>query len=411
MIFIQCVACSLAELCSSMPTRSELDSQSILWRTLTLLSAAVASIMHRLSLPPLAGALLRLGVTGWSSWIGQVTGAPSVSYAVAAMILAARSITDADFVSTKAQLFLLTAFLMIMQSCISSMPTKWVAVFNSFGSSLNMMAVIIVIILIPAATTTRPKFGSTHQVWSHIDNGTDFPDGIAILMSFVSVMWAMSGFDAPFHLSEECAIADVASPRAIVMTSAIGGIFGWVLQVLVAYTVVDIGAVLNSDLGQPWATYLLQVLPMKTALAILALTILAGFSMGQGCMVAASRVTYAYARDGCFPMSKYWATVNKYTKTPVNAVWFNCAVGILLCCLIFAGEVAILAIFSVGAIACFVAFTIPISLRVFSVGSAFRRGPWHLGKFSNVVGVAAVAFVLLMVPILCLPNRTGSKLK
>jgi len=349
--------------------------------------------------------------TGWSSWIGQVTGAPSVNYALAAMILAARSITDANYTPKNYEVFLLTIFLMIIQSCISSMPTKWIAIFNSLGSSFNMVAVIIVIILIPTATITHPKFRPTHEVWSNIENGTNFPNGIAILMSFISVMWAMSGFDAPFHLSEECAIADVASPRAIVLTSAIGGIFGWVLQVLVAYTVVDIGAVLNSDLGQPWATYLLQVLPMKTALATLALTIIAGFSMGQGCMVAASRVTYAYARDGCFPMSKYWRKVNKYTKTPVNAVWFNCVVGILLCCLIFAGNVAILAIFSVGAIACFVAFTIPISLRVFFVGSRFRRGPWHLGDFGKPIGAAAVAFVAVMLPILCLPSMTGSNLK
>jgi hypothetical protein len=44
-------------------------------------------------------------VTGWSSWIGQVTGAPSVNYSVAAMILAARSITDSDYVPTNYELF------------------------------------------------------------------------------------------------------------------------------------------------------------------------------------------------------------------------------------------------------------------------------------------------------------------
>jgi amino acid transporter len=325
------------------------------------------------------------------------------------MILAARSITNPNYVQTNWEIFLLTIFLMLIQSCISSMPTKWIAMFNSLGSSFNMVAVIIVIILIPTGTTQEPKFAPSRQVWGTIENGTDFPNGIAILMSFISVMWAMSGFDAPFHLSEECAIADVASPRAIVLTSAIGGIFGWVLQVVVAYTVVDIGAVIASS--QPWATYLLQVLSQKVALATLALTIIAGFSMGQGCMVAASRVTYAYARDGCFPMSRFWRKVNRHTKTPVNAVWFNCTVGILLCLLIFAGETAILAIFSVGAIACFVAFTIPISLRVFFVGNRFRRGPWHLGIFGKPIGAAAVAFVILMVPILCLPAMTGSDLK
>lgn len=95
-----------------------------------------------------------------------------------------------------------------------------------------------------------------------------------------------SGYDAPFHLSEECSNANIAAPRAIVLTSGVGGITGWFLQLVVAYTVVDIDSVISSDLGQPWASYLLQVLPQKTALAALALTIIAAFSMGQGCMVS-----------------------------------------------------------------------------------------------------------------------------
>ena len=69
------------------------------------------------------------------------------------------------------------------------------------------------------------------------------------------------------------------------MTSGIGGLFGWFLQLVVAYTVVDIDAALDSDLGQPWVSYLLQVLPQKAALAAASLTIIAAFSMGQGCMV------------------------------------------------------------------------------------------------------------------------------
>ena len=97
--------------------------------------------------------------------------------------------------------------------------------------------------------------------------------------------WLGSGYDAPFHLSEECANANIAAPRAIVLTSGIGGLFGWFLQLVVAYTVVDIDGALTSDLGQPWVSYLLQVLPQKAALAAASLTIIAAFSMGQGCMV------------------------------------------------------------------------------------------------------------------------------
>jgi amino acid transporter len=173
---------------------------------------------------------------------------------------------------------------------------------------------------------------------------------------------------------------------------------------------VDIPKVLGSPLGQPFAAYLVQCLSHNATLAILSLTIIAGFAMGQGCMIAASRVTFAYARDDCFPLSRLWKHVNVYTRTPVNAVWFNTAVGCACLLLIFAGEIAIGAIFSIGACAAFVAFTTPICIRVFFVGNRFRAGPWNLGRFSIPIGCIATAFVALMVPILCLPSVTGKDL-
>jgi len=353
-------------------------------------------------------------ITGWSNWLGQVTAAPSVNYALASMILATVSIRDPDFVPEAYQVFLLTVLLMVLCAIISSMPTLWIAHFNNAGSTFNMIALGIVVIVILAAdnreTQGLSKFNDNNSVWGVFYEGTDFPPGVAVLMSFVAVIWTMSGYDSPFHLAEECSNANIASPRAIVLTSAIGGIMGWFLQLVVAYTVVDISSVLESDLGQPWAAYLLQCLSEEAALACLALTMVASFSMAQGCMVAASRVTFAYARDGCFPLSRYWAMVNSATKTPVNAVWFNAVIGSLLTLLLFAGPVAIGAIFSVGAIGAFVAFTIPITIRTFFVGRRFRPGPWNLGRWSPVVGTASSAFTLLMIPILCLPSVTGSDL-
>lgn len=353
-------------------------------------------------------------ITGWSNWLVQVTGAPSVDYALASMILAAGSINDPSYIPQNYQVFLLTTLIMILHAIISSMPTRWIATFNSYGSTFNIIALVVTIITIPAATNRPekglPRFTQSSTVWGNFYEGTDFPNGVAILMSFIAVIWTMSGYDAPFHLAEECSNANIASPRAIVLTSAVGGLMGWFLQLVVAYTVIDIDEVLESDIGQPWASYLMEILPKNTALALLALTIICGFSMGQGCMVAASRVTYAYARDDCFPFSNIWKKVHPWTRTPVNAVWFNCVVGILLTLLLFGGEASIGAIFSVGALAAFVAFTIPITIRTFFVGSRFRRGPWHLGKFSYPIGVASTSFTVLMIPILCLPSVTGSDL-
>ena len=66
--------------------------------------------------------------------------------------------------------------------------------------------------------------------------------------------------------------------------------------------------------------------------------------------------------------------VNSHTKTPVNAVWFVVAVGCVLGTLMFASPVAIGAVFSIGAIAQYTAFIIPIGLKLFVVGDKFRPG-------------------------------------
>ncbi|CAN6643832.1 GABA-specific permease [Trichomonascus vanleenenianus] len=392
MVGIQSVAMSMAELCSAMPTSGGLYYASAV-------------------LAPHGWGPAVSWLTGWSNWIVLVTSAPSVNYGLSSMILSLKKVHDPSYTAEPYQVFLLTSAFMIIQSFISSASTKSLAKFNLFGTVLNGCALFIALIVILAGNKREdPKFTPSKEVWGTIDNQTDWPDGIAILMSFTSIIWTMSGYDSPFHLAEECANANVNSPRAIVMTSLSGGLLGWVFQIAIAYTVTDVAAVIDSDLGQPFVTYLQQILPPKLVYFVTALTIVSAFFMGQAGMIAASRVAYAYSRDGCFPYSHIWASVNKYTQTPVNAVWINCTVGILILFLIFAGDVAIGAIFSVGAIAAYVAFAIPIAMKVVFAKQSFKPGPWNLGKFSRPIGLFSVAYVCVITPILCFPQYTGKDL-
>jgi amino acid transporter len=101
------------------------------------------------------------------------------------MLLAACSIANPDYTPTQYQTFLVTVLLMLTHACISSMPTLWIARFNSYGSTLNMIGLLVVIIIIPASVETDPKFSPSSVVWT-IQNGTEWPDGIAILMSFIA---------------------------------------------------------------------------------------------------------------------------------------------------------------------------------------------------------------------------------
>jgi len=161
------------------------------------------------------------------------------------MILASASIqSGGTYVPQNYQVFLLTTCLMVIHGFMSSMPTAHIARFNAGGSTFNMIALLIVIIIIPISTNRRsqglPHFNSSADVWGEsrqvlryrtpvfdhalgtVYPGTDFTSGISVLMSFLGIIWTCSGYDSAFHLSEECSNANIAAPRAIVMTSTSG---------------------------------------------------------------------------------------------------------------------------------------------------------------------------------------------
>ena len=158
----------------------------------------------------------------------------------------------------------------------------------------------------------------------------------------------MSGYDVPFHLTEECSNSNIASPRAIVMTAQSGLWMGWAIMMVIAYTVKSIPDVIGGQYGQPFGSLCLQVLGKRAGLAFFSLTMVAQFFCGQGCTIAASRVAFAYSRDGAIVGSRWWSKVNSRTKTPVYATWGVLTVAALLGLLLFAGPVTINAVFSIG---------------------------------------------------------------
>lgn len=71
-------------------------------------------------------------------------------------------------------------------------------------------------------------------------------------------------------------------------------------------------------------------------------------------LLAASRQSFAFSRDGALPFSKWLYRMNNYTGTPVNTVWFVAVFSIILGLLAFAGDAAINAIFSMSVTALYV---------------------------------------------------------
>lgn len=394
-ILVSCVSLSLAEVASAFPV-----------------SSGTPYAVSQLA-PPKYKAILTW-LTCWANWMCQITAACSVNYSGALMILAIATF-NTGFSSSTGVVYGVTTGIQITHAVISCLPTKWLAHFNSMGTIVNILFLAIVFVIILGGNDrlsmynhSISKFNDNSTAWG-FTNQTEWPSGIATLMSFLGVIWSMSGYDSPFHLAEECSNAAVAAPKAIILTSTVGGLIGWLFMIAISYTLVDLDLI-SSDpqgLGQPFVTYLTQFLTVKMVNACTALTIISSYFMGSSCMLAASRVTFAYSRDNLFPFSQYWKIVNTKTRTPVNAVWLNFGLQQLLLLLMFAGDTAIGAVFSVGGIAGFISFTMPTLLKITYARGSFLPGPIHLGKWSTPIGAVSCAFVILMIPILCFPDSRG----
>ncbi|KAE9371918.1 amino acid transporter-like protein [Stipitochalara longipes BDJ] len=390
-VLIQSVVFGMAELCSSMPTSGGLYYASAV-------------------LAPEGWGPFASWCVGWSNFLGFSTGPCSVNYALAAMIIAAAEIGYPNYVPETWHLYLTFLLLLIIQGCLAMNSTKFLGYINLVGTVANLLVLVIFIIWLPVGSIQRPKFNDNHTVWVNVQNGTDWPTGWAFIMGFLSVIWTMSGYDTPFHLSEECSNANIAGPRAIVLTGQLGLYLGFAIILVIAYTVKDVTDVVAGAYGQPMASLCVQVLGKNPGLAMFALNIIAQFFVGQGCTIASSRVVFAYSRDGAIPGSRWWSKVNSRTKTPVNSVWFVLTIGALLGLLMFASPVAIGAVFSLGAIAQYSAFVTPLGLKLFFAGDKFRPGPWNLGRWSKPIGAVAVGWWLLIIPALCFPAVNGKDL-
>lgn len=112
-------------------------------------------------------------------------------------------------------------------------------------------------------------------------------------------------------------------------------------------------------------------------------------------VLAASRQAFAFSRDGALPFSSVLYRINGFTRTPVNTVWFCCAVSILLGLLAFAGEQAIGAVFSLSVVGLYVAYGIPIAAR-FAFENEFKPGPFSLGRWSLPSAVISVVWMTFM---------------
>lgn len=125
---------------------------------------------------------------------------------MASMVLAAAQILHEDYVIKQWHTYLLFLLILLIQGGLTIQATKFLGHMNIIGTILNVVVLVVFIIWLPVASINTPKFNDKRTVWVNMENGTEWPMGWSFIMGFLSVIWTMSGYDTPFHLSEECSV-------------------------------------------------------------------------------------------------------------------------------------------------------------------------------------------------------------
>ena len=121
--------------------------------------------------------------------------------------------------------------------------------------------------------------------------------------------------------------------------------------------------------------------------------------------VAASRTTWAFARDRAIPMSWLWSRVNKRLGVPVWALGLTTVVQMLLGLVNLGSSSAFVAFISVGVIALAVSYAIPITLSMLHGRKEVNQARWKMGpRLGLVVNIVAVAWILFEVVLFSMPT-------
>jgi amino acid transporter len=204
-------------------------------------------------------------------------------------------------------------------------------------------------------------------------------------------------------MTEETHDAARSGPRGIVMSIVVSLFAGWVLLIGVTFAIQSYSGALGSATGVPPAQIFIDAVGATGGRLLLLIAIGAQLFCGMSSITANSRMIYAFSRDGALPASAFWHRVNKRTRTPTNAIWLGAAGAFILGLPYLWNYAAYAAVTSIAVIGLYIAYVMPTFLRL-RQGENFKRGPWHLGRWSRPIGIIAVTWVGIITILFMLPQ-------
>ena len=375
------------------------------WPVACLFSLMVAAAMAQVaSAFPTAGGLYHwasiLGgrgcgwVTAWFNLAGLVT------------VLAAINAGTWDFIVGAMQLEL-GEHAVLMKLLGVAVITFSQALFNHRGIRVTTMLTDFSgwWILLVAVVLTAVLLGNVEEF--HFErlvtftNNSGLPTAAPVFPRAESLVWVfalglmlpaytITGFDASAHTSEETINAARNVPLGIVRSVMVSGIFGWLMLCAIVLVIPDMDAAAAQGANVFYWT-MNSVLPPGLAKLLYAGIGIAQYFCGLATLTSASRMAFAFARDGGLPAPL--RRISPRTRTPAIAIWVMAAVAVL-----FMVAVPYTTIAAVCVIFLYLSYVIPSVAGVFAYGRTWTRmGPWQLGRLYRPLAIVSALFCAFLI--------------
>jgi amino acid transporter len=338
--------------------------------------------------------------TGWFNFLGQVAVTAGIDFGAAFFINAFLNLTwgvsTAHWVT-----ILIFAIVLLVHGIMNQFGIRLVALLNDVSVWWHILGVLIIVAVLAFVPS---KHASTTYVFTHIVNNTGWGSTFyVLLLGLLLAQYTFTGYDASAHMTEETHEAARSGPRGIVMSIVVSLFAGWVLLIGVTFAIQPQHYTLYTGALVPPAQIMATAIGDTGAKLLLLIIIGAQLFCGMSSVTANSRMIYAFSRDGALPGSNIWHQVNKRTRTPTNAIWLAAGGALILGLPYLWNSASYAAVTSIAVIGLYIAYVMPTYLRL-RQGENFKRGPWHLGRWSYVVGWIAVVWVAFITILFMLPT-------
>jgi len=353
--------------------------------------------------------------TGWFNLLGLVAITAAVDYGAATFLNSVLGLYNVHFIlnfttthpsTILHNTFILFFLILAAHALINVFSSHLVALLNRVSAwwMLGGVAVIVIVLIFGPSTHQSASFVFTQRF-----NNTGFSEHIywffVLPLGFLLTMYTFTGYDASAHLSEETHDAERAAPRGLWTSIAYSAVGGWILLLAITFAATHVAAV-NKGGGSAIAI-ITTALSSGLAKLVLDISVVGQLFCGMGCVAAASRMVFAFSRDGAVPGHSLWRRLNKH-RTPTWAVFFVVVFALIVTVPALFGNslgvpVAFFAVTSITTISLYIAYILPVFLR-FRLGRKFEPGVWNLRQHYKWINVVAMVWVALCVVIFCLPT-------